>query len=83
MIRESWYKNRLLDPSEICALDFKREFRRSAISSVSPTIGTNWSILVSSCHCDRIKPNRKNTVSPQQKRENQTFSTEGPESGFV
>jgi hypothetical protein len=32
-------KNRLAEPSEICALDFKHEFRRSAICSVSATIG--------------------------------------------
>jgi len=34
-------KNRLADPSEICALEFKEEFRRSAICAVSPTIGIN------------------------------------------
>jgi hypothetical protein len=37
-------KNRLTDPSEIFALDFKHEFRRSAICSVSATIGINRSI---------------------------------------
>jgi hypothetical protein len=31
-------KSRLADPSENCALDFKRESRRYAISSVSATI---------------------------------------------
>jgi hypothetical protein len=34
-------KNRLADPSEICAHEFKEEFRRSAICAVSPTIGIN------------------------------------------
>jgi hypothetical protein len=34
-------KNRLADPSEVCALEFKEEFRRSAICSVSATIGIN------------------------------------------
>jgi hypothetical protein len=34
-------KNRLADPSEICALEFKEEFRRSALCSVSATIGIN------------------------------------------
>jgi hypothetical protein len=34
-------KNRLPDPSEICALDFKREFRRLGICSISATIGIN------------------------------------------
>jgi hypothetical protein len=38
-------KNRLANPSENCALDFKREFRRSATWSVSATIGIVWSIL--------------------------------------
>jgi hypothetical protein len=38
-------KNRLPNPSENCALDFKREFRRFGICSVSPTIGIDWSIL--------------------------------------
>jgi hypothetical protein len=38
-------KNRLLDPSEIRALDFKGEFRRFEISSVSATIDIDWSIL--------------------------------------
>ena len=38
-------KNRLPDPSEICALDFKREFHRFGIRSVSATIGINWSIF--------------------------------------
>jgi hypothetical protein len=34
-------KNRLADPSEICALEFKEKFRRSSICMVSPTIGIN------------------------------------------
>jgi len=34
-------KNRLFDPSKIRALEFKGEFRRSAICAVSPTIGIN------------------------------------------
>jgi len=37
--------NRLADPSEICALDFKHEFRRSTICSVSDTIGIDRPIL--------------------------------------
>jgi len=37
-------KSRLADPSEICALDFKHQFRRSTICSVSATIGINRSI---------------------------------------
>jgi hypothetical protein len=38
-------KDRLADPSEIRALDFKQEFRRSAICSVSATIGVDRSIF--------------------------------------
>jgi predicted DNA-binding transcriptional regulator AlpA len=38
-------KSRLAEPSEICALDFKHEFRRSAICSVSRTIGIDRSIF--------------------------------------
>jgi hypothetical protein len=41
-------KNRLADPSENCALDFKREFRRSAICSMSATIGIDRSIFLNS-----------------------------------
>jgi hypothetical protein len=42
-------KHRLLDTSEIRALDFKGEFRRSAICSVSATIGINRSIFEIPC----------------------------------
>jgi hypothetical protein len=38
-------KNRLSDPSKICALEFKGEFRRFEISLVSATIGIDRSIL--------------------------------------
>jgi hypothetical protein len=41
-------KNRLPDPSEIPALDFKEEFRRSAICSISATIGIDRSIFLKS-----------------------------------
>jgi hypothetical protein len=41
-------KNRLADPSEISALDFKGEFRRFRICSVSGTIGIDRSILARS-----------------------------------
>jgi hypothetical protein len=37
-------KNRLPEPSEICALEFKGEFRRFGICSASATIGINWSM---------------------------------------
>jgi len=36
-------KNRPPDPSKIHALDFKGEFRQSAIGSVPATIGIYWS----------------------------------------
>jgi hypothetical protein len=38
-------KDRLPDPSKICALDSKQEFQRSAICSVSVTIGIDRSIF--------------------------------------
>jgi hypothetical protein len=38
-------KNRPGDPSEIRALEFKGEFRRSAICSISGTIGIDRSIF--------------------------------------
>ena len=38
-------KNRLPNPSKIRPLDFKSEFRRSAICAVSATIGIDWSTL--------------------------------------
>jgi hypothetical protein len=41
-------KNRLADPSKIRALEFKREFRRFRICSVSGTIGIDRSIFADS-----------------------------------
>jgi hypothetical protein len=38
-------KNRLPDPSEICALEFKAEFRRFGIDSISATIDIDQSIF--------------------------------------
>jgi hypothetical protein len=38
-------KNRLVDPSEIRALDLKHESQQSAISSLSATISIDWSIF--------------------------------------
>jgi hypothetical protein len=37
-------KNRLADPSKICALEFKSEFRRSELCPVSGTIGIDRSV---------------------------------------
>jgi hypothetical protein len=39
-------KNRLTDPSENRALEFKGEFRRFGIRSVSATIANDWSIFL-------------------------------------
>jgi hypothetical protein len=47
-------KHRLSDPSKICALEFKGEFRRFGICSVSVTIGVDWSILEVSGESDVI-----------------------------
>jgi hypothetical protein len=57
-------KNRLADPSEICALDFKHEFGRSAACSVSATIGIDRSILADSARTTGWTGSRKKTVSP-------------------
>jgi hypothetical protein len=39
-------KDRLADPSEICVLDFKGEFRRFGNPSVPTTIANDWSIFL-------------------------------------
>ena len=57
-------KNRLPDPSEICALDFKAEFRQFGICSVSATIGINWSILFVVGRDSVVGSAVKKTVSP-------------------
>jgi hypothetical protein len=38
-------KNRLADPSEICALDFKGQFHLFGICAVSATIGVYLSVV--------------------------------------
>jgi hypothetical protein len=57
-------KNRLCDPSENRALDFKREFRRFRTCSVSMTIGINRSILADSASMIGRTGSGKKTVSP-------------------
>jgi hypothetical protein len=56
-------KNRLRDPSKICALEFKEEFRRFGICSVSATIDDDRPISAvrrfTPCGASR----EKNTVS--------------------
>jgi hypothetical protein len=37
-------KHRAPNPPEICAFDFKGEFRQFGICSISSTIGIDWSI---------------------------------------
>lgn len=56
-------KNRLTDPSEICALEFKHEFRRFTICSVSTTIGVNRSIFAIHGSEPRSAAHQKKTVS--------------------
>jgi hypothetical protein len=57
-------KNRLTDPSEIRALDFKDEFRQFAICPVSATIDVDWSILKISGKSGVIRLVGKMTVQP-------------------
>jgi hypothetical protein len=59
----STLKNRLSDPSEICALDFRRECRRSKNSSVSTTIDIDRSSFGNLGQPRSHQPGRKNTVS--------------------
>ncbi len=56
-------KHRLLDPSENQVLDFKHEFRRSAIGSISATIDSNRSIFSNSSSRQGTTRHRKDTVS--------------------
>src|SRR5258705_4981909 len=56
-------KNRIPDPSEIFALEFKGEFRRSAICSVSQTIDIDWSIILGVLRKSGVSSLPKKTVS--------------------
>jgi hypothetical protein len=56
-------KSRLADPSEISALEFKGEFRRFRIHSVSRTIGINRSIFSKSAARAAVLLAPKKTVS--------------------
>jgi hypothetical protein len=51
------------DPPEIWAVEFKEEFRRSAICSVSATIGMNWSIFSAGRPAKRHPRFAKKTVT--------------------
>jgi hypothetical protein len=46
-------ENRLDEPSQICALEFKGEFLRFGIGSVSATIDIDWLILPLIAPADR------------------------------
>jgi len=61
-------KNRLADPSKIRALEFKSEFRRFRICSVSGTIGIDRSIFADSTRTTDWTGPGKKTVSPRQRR---------------
>jgi hypothetical protein len=56
-------KHRTHDPSEICALECKGEFRRCETSSVSATIGINWSIFGIRRICPAVLPAMRKTPS--------------------
>lgn len=68
-------KNRLADPSQISALEFKGEFRRFKIRSVSPTIGINRSILSKSAARAAVLLAPKKTVSRSNESPTCEFAT--------
>src|SRR5437899_2691222 len=56
-------KNHLPDRSEICALEFKGEFRGFGICTVSATIGIDWSIILRAGDEADSDPSAEKTVS--------------------
>src|ERR1700737_1993878 len=60
-------KNRLADPSEICALEFKGELGRFGSCLVSATIGIDWSIYEPSSTRCVASLEEKRTVSQHQR----------------
>jgi len=56
-------KNRISDPSEILALEFKEEFRRSPICSVLQTVDIDWSIFLEVLRKCGVSSLPKKTVS--------------------
>jgi len=56
------------DPSEILALEFKGEFRRSAICSVSQTIDIDWSIFLGVLRKSGVSSLAQKTVSDGEAR---------------
>jgi len=61
-------KDRIPDPSEILALEFKEEFRRSAMRSVSATIDIDCSILFKTFHEGSVASLAQKTVSDGEAR---------------
>jgi hypothetical protein len=58
-------KNRLPDPSEICALDFKQEFPRFSNLPVPATIGINRSIFPNASSIrSELSPGKKTVTAP-------------------
>src|SRR5688572_5206014 len=57
-------ENQLCDPSEVCALDFKREFLRSAICSVPATIGPDAASTGEIRYSKRIILSKPNLLMP-------------------
>jgi hypothetical protein len=68
-------KNRLPDPSEICALDFKQEFRRFAIPSVSATIGIDRPIFRAPLAPSINHRRRQKTVTAGRKPERYRYAS--------
>src|SRR5713226_9101510 len=60
--------NRIPDPSEILALEFKGEFQRSAICSVPMTIDIDWSIFLGVLRKSGGSSLPKKTVSDREVR---------------
>ncbi len=61
-------KNRLPDPSETCAPEFKEEFRRSVMRSVSATTDVDCSILLKTFHEGSVASLAQKTVSDGEAR---------------
>jgi hypothetical protein len=61
-------KNRLADPSKISALEFKGEFRRFGIWSISATISPDWAIFLEMLRAGGISSFPKKTVSDGEER---------------
>ena len=76
-------ENRLHDPLKICALEFKGEFRRSGIWSVSATIDIDWPIFPLIAPTDRQPATTKKAVTrlPNTRARDQTCARQQCHSG--